>query len=93
MKISTPSTGQQSTGLSSLEDSATGRHRNAGQQTPSDGSQIPKGKEPLQKTVKIRAELIYFHCAVPSFSQLRYDELKIQADMEMALFQPFPSRI
>jgi len=77
MKMSKPSTCQQYIGLSILEDAATARHRNAGQQTHSDGSQTPRRKEPLRKTVKIHAELIYFHCAVPSFPLLRYDELKI----------------
>jgi len=77
MKMSTPSTGQQPIGLSTLEDAATGWNRNAGQQTHSDRSQTPTRNEPLRKTVKIRAELIYFHCAVLSFFLLRCDELKI----------------
>jgi hypothetical protein len=53
MKMSTPSTGQQSIGLSTLENAAIGRHRNAGQ-TNTQGRVAPRRKEPLRKTKNSR---------------------------------------
>jgi hypothetical protein len=47
-----------------------------GNKHPAKGRTLPEERNRFER-LKIRAELIYFHCAVPSFSLLRYDELKI----------------
>jgi len=47
-----------------------------GNKYPAKGRTLPEERNRFERP-KIRAELIYFHCAVPSFTLLLYDELKI----------------